>query len=340
MSFVLAYVVFCALGLTVGLPVQKGAINNRVDLVIPDTEAYRAGLNSGDVIVGINGKKITTGMQMLNAIHDSAYKRLAISVDRQGKIVEIYATPKPQELNFSEMGFSVELPEKSEVDRVDSVEPHSPAFRVGLKPGDVIISIDGKRIASGIDITNAVHDNPGHPLAFVVSRGDRPVELKITPDPKALDQEKDKVIGLLGFIPTQNLKRAGLRESVHVANEETFGFAGMLVKVIFSRQVGQNVGGPLAIADATQTSVKRGWNGFLQLMGMLSLSLGVVNLLPIPVMDGGQMALLLGEAIRGRRLSQRTMEIAQMVGLAMIAMIFVAVMYLDIGRIADGKLFR
>lgn len=336
MSFVLAYLVFCVFGMTIGLPVPKG-LRNRVDLVMPDTEADRAGLRTGDVVVSIDGKPIENGVQMLDTIHGSSYKRLHIVVRREGELVNIEATPKPQMMEFAKSGFLVNLPMMKtgdEGNRIDAVERKSLAEKAGLKPGDVLVSLNGKRVVSGGDIISAA-GLPVSRLTLVVDRDNKLVSIRMPSSPKDL-----KVLGLLGFMPTQTYKRVGFAESIRVGNQETVDFAKTLVTVLFSRHVKDTVGGPIAIADQTSIAVRRGIHGFLQLLAMLSLSLGVVNLLPIPVMDGGQMALLIGEAIKGRRLSQKTMEIATKLGLAIIAMFFLLIMFVDLTRVAQGKFFR
>ena len=144
----------------------------------------------------------------------------------------------------------------------------------------------------------------------------------------------------LGFIPKQKLQRIGFIKAIEYGNRTTVAYAKMMLTVVFSKEVKNAVGGPLAIAQETQNGVKRGVYGFLQLMAALSLSLGVFNLMPIPVVDGGQMVLLAVEGIRRKRLSPRTWELAQIIGIAMIAVIFLLVMTIDIGRIANGTLFR
>lgn len=247
-SFLLGYLIFCSLGMTVGLPIT-GDVANKVDLVMPGSEADRVGLRTGDEIIAISGKTIRTGRDMLKIVHDSANKRLHIVIRREGKIVSVYATPKPEKV-------------------------------------------------------------------------------------------QGKTIGLLGFMPKQRLERVGLARSFQYGNRVTVGFAATLIKVLPSREIKDAVGGPISIVDATYTSLKRGLSGFLELMGILSLSFAVVNTLPIFVVDGGQMLLLLVEGVKRRRLSPKTWEVTQKIGLATIGIMIILIMYLDLNRLADNKLFR
>ena len=247
-SFLLGYIIFCTLGFTVGLPISRD-VENKVDLVMPGSEADRVGLRTGDEIIKINSTDIRAGRDMLKIVHDSANKRLHIIIRREGRIVSVYATPKPR--------------------------------KVG-----------------------------------------------------------GKMVGLLGFLPRQRLERVGLARSFAYGNQATEAFAATMIKVLPSKQVKDAVGGPISIVDATYTSLKRGPYGYLELMGVLSLSFAFVNILPIFVVDGGQMLLLVVEGIKRRRLSAKTWEVTQKIGLTMIAIMVILIMYLDLGRLADNKLFR
>lgn len=241
MSFVLAYIIFCSLGLTIGLPITNISYN-QVDFIEPGSIAEKAGMKIGDIVVQINDAPIKNGNQMVDYIHDSIGKPLDISVDRNGQIIHIHATPKAT-------------------------------------------VVEGKRI------------------------------------------------GRIGFAPKQKLKRVGFLRAIHYGNNTTVSFVKTFFRVVFSRQAKDAVGGPISIVQETSNSVSRGVNGFLQLMAILSMSLGVINLMPIPVVDGGQLWLLVAEGIKGKALSIKTLQIAQTIGLVTIGLIFVAVFYLDFARL-------
>ena len=241
-------------------------------------------------------------------------------------------------LVFSAMGFTVGLPITADcINRVEFVHPKTEAERAGLRTADYIVAINGEKIDSGVDMVKIIHDSPNKPLTLTVKRGSKLITIHATPKPGKVGKE---TVGLLGFMPTPKLTKVGFGKSLYYGARQTQVFVVGIVTSIFSKDVKDSVGGPLAIADATQTSVKRGLFGYLQLMALLSLSLGVINLLPIPILDGGAIVLLTAEGIRGRRLSPHTIEIAQRVGLALIAVLFLTIMYLDLTRVATNQLFR
>lgn len=338
MSFVLAYIIFCTLGMTVGLPIGKDVMA-KVDLVMPESVAFHAGLRSGDVIVAINGKKLNSGNEMLKIVHSSAFKPLTITVRRDGREFEVNATPQALQVALTKTGLTVDFPIGESIpDRVSAVAPGSEAAKQGFKVGDVIRYVDGHQIGAASDLYAVTQTEANKPLQVVVYRGNERVQLSAKLSANEVDQSK--VMGLLGFAPKQRLQRVSFADSVRFGNDATGTFVKTTFKVLFSRQVKDAVGGPIAIADATFNSVKRGMDGYLQLMGILSLSLAIVNIMPIPVVDGGQMALLLVEALRRRRLSQRTWEMSQRIGWTMIAILFMFIMYLDLTRLMTNKLFR
>jgi regulator of sigma E protease len=228
--------------------------------------------------------------------------------------------------------------DKKRSNQVILVKPKSDAAKAGFKAGDVIRTIDGESVVSAQQLIEIADRDANRRAVFVLSRTGKPVQ--IAADLRPGEVQKDKLLGLLGFVPAQRLQRVGLAESFHYGTRATTIFVVTTVKVLFSREVKDAVGGPIAIADATLNSVKRGVYGYVELMGILSLSFAIVNILPIPVVDGGQMVLLLVEAVRRRRLSRRTWEMSARIGWTMIAVIFALIMYLDLSRVAANKLFR
>ena len=234
---------------------------------------------------------------------------------------------------FSTLGMVIGIP-KEPLNQVDRIEPGSRAQRAGLRSGDRVVEISGERIQTGSEMVEIIHGSAYKPLVIVVNRGGRIIRIHATPVPGKLG----KSVGLLGFTPVQRIERIGIVESVRFGNDFTFTILKLVVVSLFSRDVAKNVGGPIAIVAATRASVEGGVGGFLQWVGLMSLSLGVVNLLPLLVTDGGLMVLLIVEGIKRRRLSPRTWEIAHRVGWTLILAILMWVMYLDLSKLVSGKL--
>lgn len=338
MSFVLAYLIFCAMGLTVGLPIT-GEVDNVVDLIQPGSEAENIGLRVGDRIVMIDYQPIDSGQTMLDMVHGSAYRSVEILVGRGKETIHISGTPQPMELSFSAYGLIVDLPTGEDVsNRVKEVAAGGLAEKAGVKPGDVIVAINTILVTNGRDVLDAMRGFSGDELTVIADRNGETVTFKMPG--RDFSPEKDEPMGFLGFMPKQKLTRVGPVDSVVYGSRITYNSIKLIVGVIFSSKVKESVGGPLSIVSETRTSVKRGAVGYLELMAILSMSLGIVNLLPIPILDGGQIVLLFGEGIRRRRLSPETLEWAARVGLIAIGVLFIFILYLDFGRLFAGKLFK
>ena len=339
-SLMLAYIIFCGIGLALGIPTgDTNDVINRVDLVMPGSEADRIGLKSGDIIISLNGKEITSGKQILNIVHSSSFKQLDIRVRRDDRVFDVKGTPRPQEVALSKLGITVATTwDAKRSNRILKVAAKSDAQKAGFQVGDVLTTIDGEKVTSAERLIALADENANRRAVFGLKRDDQKVEIAAVLKPGEV--RADKLVGLLGFLPAQRLVRVGVAESFEYGTRVTTAFVTTTVKLLFSREVKDAVGGPIAIADATLQSVKRGWNGYLELMGVLSLSLAIVNILPIPVVDGGQIVLLLVEAVRRRRLSAKTWEISARIGWTMIAILFALIMYLDLSRVVANKLFR
>jgi regulator of sigma E protease len=244
---------------------------------------------------------------------------------------------------FCTLGMTMGLPITGKaLNQVDLVMPSSRAEKAGLRIGDRILAIGDVKVRTGNQLVDIIHNSPDKLLDLHVERDGQILTLQGTPKPTTIKDRngKDMKVGLLGFVPRQELTRVGIRDSVKYGTMTTVRYVETLVVVLFSKDVAKNVGGPIAIADETSKSVKRGPNGFIQLIAMLSLSLGIFNLMPIPIVDGGQMVLSVIEGIKGGKLSQKTLVVAQLIGFAVIAFIFVSIMYLDLQRVLTHQMFQ
>ena len=232
-------------------------------------------------------------------------------------------------LIFCSIGMTAGLPVGKPT--VVSIQPGSPAEKAGLKPGDRFVEIAGKRIETGEEMMREIRSRPGQKFKVVVERDGRLVTLYPT---SRVDREGSRVVGRLGFTPGAEIKRLGVMDSIRKGTEISFGMVRQLLAVVTSLgRLKQEAGGPLAIINATHDAAKRGSADLIILTAMLSLNFAVLNLLPIPVLDGGHLLLLSVEAVRRRRLSARAQQTALAVGLATLAVIIVLVLAKDISTL-------
>ncbi len=224
--------------------------------------------------------------------------------------------------------------------RVDAVQPDSAAAAAGLKPGDVVLAIDGRPVESFSDMQRIVSANAGRTLQFKIDRGGAPITLTATP---ALKEGKDgfgnntcqAVLGVSrsmapGDIKTEQVDpvRAvwlGAKETWFII-DRTFSYIGGLFA---GRECADQLGGPIRIAQISGQVATLGFMPVLHLAAMLSVSIGLLNLFPVPLLDGGHLLFYMIEAIRGRPLSARSQEIGFRIGFAIVVMLMIFTVFND-----------
>jgi regulator of sigma E protease len=225
--------------------------------------------------------------------------------------------------------------------KVDIVNPGSAAERAGFLPGDKVISIDGQKIESFSEMQRIVGMSPDQPLHFVVERDGKTLEITATPERKEITDNFGNVIrlGLLGIQRSAapddwTLKRHDPVTAFTMALKETWFVIsrslGYLYDVVTGREAADQLGGPIRIAQVSGQVATAGFIALLNLAAIISVSIGLLNLFPIPMLDGGHLLYYSIEAIRGRPLSETTQEIGFRIGLALILMLMIFATWNDL----------
>lgn len=230
--------------------------------------------------------------------------------------------------------------------RVDKIEANSAAAAAGFHVGDIVQSIDGSRIDTFTDMQRIVSTRAGDKLSFTVKRGDSTVELQGTPELKEIKDPFGNLhrIGVLGItrqtvagdVLTERVDPAtalwlGVKETWFVV-DRTLAYIG---GVFIGREAANQFGGPIGIARISgQVATTGGLPGLIQLAAILSISIGLLNLFPVPLLDGGHLLFYAVEAVRGRPLSERAQEMGFRIGLGLVLMLMVFATYNDILHLA------
>jgi len=231
--------------------------------------------------------------------------------------------------------------------RVDSVQPDSAAAEAGFKPGDVVVAIDGREVENFTEMQRIVGASAGDALAITVDRDGTRLVLKATP---ALKEVKDNFgnvqrIGILGIsrsMAPEDLKLHPVAppQAVVLAVQETWSVIdrtlGYIGGVIAGREAANQLGGPIRIAQMSGQVASFGFVPLIQLAAVLSVSIGLLNLFPIPLLDGGHLLFYLIEGIRGRPLSERAQEVGFRIGLAIVLMLMIFATFNDIVHLATS----
>ncbi len=233
-------------------------------------------------------------------------------------------------------------PESLDTTQVGKVSDNSPAYEAGLQSGDVLLEINGQPILKWIDVLEGVKSSNGEPIKIVLQRGSEELELTVTP---AIDEAKN-VFGevveeryMIGIMRADELvyNRVGLGQAFKDALAQTWLFiylTGMgLIKIIQRVIPASELGGPILIAQLAGEQMRAGWVNLVYFTGLLSVNLGILNLLPIPVLDGGHLVFLTIEGIRQKPLNEKAQIVAQQVGIAFLGTLMIFVFYNDIVRL-------
>jgi regulator of sigma E protease len=233
------------------------------------------------------------------------------------------------------------------VPEIGSVVPRSPAEMAGLTKGDKITEINGVTINQWDEMTKVIHKNLGSPLSFKIKRDGNIFNISITPERKKIKDifGEEKEIGLIGIKPSGSTftKKEGFVSAVADSIVRTWEISVLtivsVVKLIQRVLPMETIGGPILIVQMAGEQASRGPLNFFIFMAIISINLGILNLLPIPILDGGHILFLGIEAIRRKPLNEKIIAVAQRVGLAIILTIIAFALYNDIIRLITGKQF-
>jgi regulator of sigma E protease len=259
----------------------------------------------------------------------SANHPLRVVVDRRGHDVDTSVTPKMDaKEGIGVAGWRGDI-------EVGEVLNNSPAQTAGLKPGDLLIEVNGKPIESALTVRQAIIKSDGRPVQMEIMRNNQLRNLTVTPIPNN-DPKQPWHIGIGFRIPIQMVKLpfgAAFMESLHFNRQNATMIFEVLRSIVIRRVSPKALSGPIGIAQMSSEAAQAGPSSFLGLMAIVSLNLAIFNLLPIPILDGGTLLLLIIEMLLQREVSIQVKETVFKLGFVFLMMIVVFVIYNDISRI-------
>ncbi len=303
-----------------------------VGWIVPDSPADRAGLLKGDTVLGINDRETETWGEFFESAASIYDGDASIRVMRNGKEVSLLLDVELLKEGES-LGF---MPPMEPV--VGSLAPGFPAQDAGIQKGDRVLSVGGLQVGDWNEMARIIHASPGKPITIQVHRNGKTMALEVTPR-----QEPESGRGLVGISPesetvtrkypfTEAVKK-GFERNVQLLGL-TFGF--IIDLVTFKASI-KMLGGPIMIFQVTGEAARTGLVEFIAFMAFLSLQLGILNLFPIPVLDGGHIVFLGIEGVIGRPLEPRYREMAQRVGFLLLILLILVVSYNDIARVLSQR---
>lgn len=347
-NFLLAVLLYWLLFLH-GVPGLKPVIGEPAT----GTPASAIQLSAGDLIAKVGDKPVATWQELRWELLDLAVRRASV-------VLEVHHAGGS--ISFQRLDLSAIRSEDIDSDLLQAIgltrynPPMAPrlgrlidggaAQRAGLQEGDLVLSIDGRAVSQWDELVEAVRGAPGRTLRLGIERGGLAVQIAVTPDTEA---EGAARIGRIGAAPLVDEKEfehlltevryppltAFWRSIARTAEVSVFTVK-MLGRMIVGDVSLKNLSGPITIADYAGQSAQLGWLAYLNFLALISISLGVLNLLPVPVLDGGHLMYYLVEIIKGSPVSDRALEIGQQVGIVLLFSLMAFALYNDINRLFGG----
>jgi regulator of sigma E protease len=300
-----------------------------VGAVTPGSPAERAGIQRGDRILTVAGDEVDTWDDLFIAVGTRPDRDVALTMVREGQTRSV-TVRTVSETRF-EIGNIGVLPDINPI--VASVIAGTPAERAGLMAGDVVRAVNGERMVTRTQFIEVVSRNPEREIEMTIERGEQ--ELRITATPY---KEGDRgMLGLYVAEPTRSFTPGPL-EAIQLSVQRNIEFSGLIFKTLGGLFVGETsprqLMGPVAIAQLSGESAQAGWIALFTLMASISLNLGLLNLLPIPVLDGGHILIMALEGVARRDFSMAVKEKMLLAGFVLLMMLMVTVIYNDLTRIS------
>lgn len=343
-NFILAILLFAGLYVH-GVPEPIAQIR-----IVPEQSvAYKAGLRGGEHVTAVNGEAIALWSdlrwKMVQLAVEKSAAKLDISrpdpLDSKGMLLDTITIPldslTPEDLEgdfLSALGISLARPPAV----LGKIVPDGPAMQGGLQEGDLVLAVDGKPVADGLAFIEVLRDSANKPLKVTGQRGQREFTAIVTPE--ALTQG-DRVVGKIkaevSMTPAMITVSAAPVDAIIKGASRTWDTSVLSLKMLGKMLVGEvslkNITGPITIADYAGQTARIGIVSYISFIAFISISLGVMNLLPIPVLDGGLLLYYFVEVLTGRPISARFGEIAQRAGMGILMTLMLIAVFNDIVRL-------
>ena len=349
MNFVLAAVIFVVVLATLGRPVSPAMVGR----VAEDGPAAAARLAPGDTITAIDGRPIEFWEELYRAVMSSQGRPLQLRILHNGATRDVEITPRKTTVRdpiFKEQREEWDIGVGPQLTpQIGAVTPGSPAERAGLRSGDIVVGVAGQPVFTPDELTQAIQKRGGQSFEIAVQREGKPATVQVTAStvkeksPTGQDVEIGR-IGVSIVMKTVRYERYGPIEAVGYGVARTWDMTDLTAKGLWKLVTLElplsNLGGPIQIAAEGERQRREGLPSLAQFTAVISVNLAVLNLLPVPMLDGGHLLFFVIEGILGRPVSLRKREAAQQLGLVLLLLLMVFAIYNDLVRIDAFRIFR
>lgn len=302
-------------------------LNDHTSLIVDSTiENYAAqisGIEQGDKIIKINGRNVYTKNDIDKIMEKASKEEMTVTIERENKQEEIKIIPT--KIEYKNTGIYLKSTTSGDSTKILTVDAKSIAEKQGIKANDEILKINGKEVKNQTEVLEVINEQKDETLTFLLKRGNEQIEITLQP------QTLYKYYIGIYFAKAESIFRNNLYFSFFETKDFAFSIFDNL-KMLFTGKVRvDQFMGPVGISEVVANTNKV--KDFVNILALISLSLGVTNLLPIPALDGGKILLLIIEAIRRKKLSEKTEINIQLLGFAFLITLSLYITYHDILRI-------
>ena len=333
MNMLLAFAIYSAMAYSDGIPLLRTRVIGDVSTVASAPALGQ--LHQGDTIRAIDGRTVSAWNDVDGRFDSSAGPTMTLTTNRG--TVTIPIGPPNTATRDSVAGAIV--PYLAPV--IGKVVGGMPAARGGIEAGDSVVTVGGDTVHTWYEMTSRVKQSPGRKLEFSVVRHGGAHTVTVRPD-SVPAEDGGPPTGIIGAYQRSDIERlpVSVGQALSAGWQQTWGVASSVVTALRRLLNGtlsvRTLAGPVEIGHASYVAAQAGWATVLRLVALISVNLAIFNLLPVPILDGGQILVNVAEAVKGSALSMRTREYLMRFGLAVIALIFVIVMYNDITRLVKN----
>ncbi|AMP10832.1 RIP metalloprotease RseP [Collimonas arenae] len=343
-NFALAILLFAGL-YTYGVPEPT----TKVRAMSEQSVAYKAGLRGGDLITAVNGEPVQIWSELRWKVLQGAVDKTPVKLDIQrqdpavadGHLLDTVSLPvdslntKDLEGDYlGKLGIGLARPKAV----LGKVMPDGPAMKAGLREGDLVTAIDGQPVADGLAFVERVRASPGKPVNLSVLRNGNTLAVNVTPEAQDANGAQIGLIKVeVPLAPEMIVASSPPLQALAKGAKRTWDSSILTLKMLGKMVIGEvswkNITGPITIADYAGQTARIGAISYLSFIALISISLGVMNLLPIPVLDGGHLLYYSLEVLTGRPISERVGAIAQRAGIGILMTLMMVAVFNDVVRL-------
>jgi regulator of sigma E protease len=306
-----------------------------VGSLVPGSAGEAAGIRPGDRIISIAGEELENWKEFPMVVGTRANRTVTVVLVRDGKTIETRITPRSRgKFEIGDVGL---LPIMEP--QIAALTSGEPAIEAGLQVGDVVLAAEGERDVSYERLVEIIRGHDGRPLPFEIRRNGQVMTITVTP--RKIGEHARIGVQFSAF--ERRTVTPGPLEAIQLSVKQNWEWTTMIVKTIGGLFMGETpvkqLMGPVGIAEMSGNAASESWIQLFSLMAMISLNLGLLNLMPVPVLDGGHIAILALEGLSRRDFSMKVKEKMLLAGFVLLVMLMVTVIYNDLSRVEwIGKL--